>query len=117
MVNASKELEEKLFKIYGRGYESKILAAEIRYNVDVFESKHIDLPVVSEPHSLEQVHYFLDSLDFSYNDGFGLKELYGTVWFKDGTWLERAEYDGSEWWVYKKAPQIPNRLYEYYTQG
>jgi hypothetical protein len=117
MVNASKELEEKLFKIYGRDYESKILAAEIRYDIDVFESKHIDLPVVSEPYSLEQVNYFLDSLDFSYNDGYGLQYLYGTVWFKDGTWLEREEYDGSEWWVYKKAPQIPNRLYEYYTQS
>ena len=111
MINASKELEEKLFKIYGGGYENKILAAEIRYSVDVFEWKHIDLPVVSEPYLPEQIYYFLYSLNFNYNNGFGLKELYGTVWFKDGTWLERAEYDGSEWWEYKKAPQIPNRLY------
>ena len=116
MENASKELEEKLFKIYGRGYDSKILAAEIMCYEDVFKKKHVDLPVVSEPHSLEQVHYFFDSLDFSYNDGYGNQNLHGTVWLKDGTWLERAEYDGSEWWEHKKAPQIPNRLYENYTQ-
>lgn len=23
-------------------------------------------------------------------------------------WLERAEYDGSEWWVFKKFPERPN---------
>lgn len=27
--------------------------------------------------------------------------------FKDGSWLERAEYDGSEWWEYKKTPEKP----------
>ncbi|QNI21485.1 hypothetical protein [Salmonella phage 3sent1] len=33
--------------------------------------------------------------------------LYGNVWFTDGTWLERGEYDGSEWWEYKATPAIP----------
>jgi hypothetical protein len=111
MINASKELKERFFKIYGHSYDNEILAAEIRYDEDVFKTKHVDLPVVSEPHSLEQVHYFFDSLDFSYNAGYGTQHLHGTVWLKDGTWLEREEYDGSEWWVYKKAPQIPERLY------
>ena len=25
--------------------------------------------------------------------------------FKDRTWLERWEYDWSEWWEYKKCPE------------
>ncbi len=30
--------------------------------------------------------------------------LYGEIVFKDKTWLERWEYDWSEWREYKKCP-------------
>lgn len=46
----------------------------------------------------------LDKLDFEYDNGYGGQELYGTIVFTDGTWLERGEYDGSEWWAYKEKP-------------
>jgi len=49
---------------------------------------------------------FLQSLEFEYSDGYGGQELYGTIWYKDGTWSERGEYDGSEWWEYKSCPPI-----------
>jgi len=29
---------------------------------------------------------------------------------RDGTWTERREYDGSEWWKYMKTPEIPEKL-------
>ena len=48
----------------------------------------------------------IEDLDFEYNDGFGGQELDGLVLFRDKTWLERGEYDGSEWWDYKKPPTI-----------
>lgn len=50
---------------------------------------------------------FLNSLDFDYDSGYGGQTLFGTVWFEDGTWLERGEYDGSEWWEHKVCPPIP----------
>ena len=50
---------------------------------------------------LEEV---LPLLDFDYDDGFGVQELFGYIWYTDGTWSERGEYDGSEWWEYKKIP-------------
>lgn len=50
---------------------------------------------------------FLDAIDFEYDDGYGGQELYGFIWYEDGTWSERYEYDGSECWDYKKAPKIP----------
>lgn len=50
---------------------------------------------------------FLEELDFNYNNGFGSQRLFGVVWFKDGSWLERYEYDGSEEWVLKRTPDIP----------
>lgn len=30
----------------------------------------------------------------------------------DGWWLERAEYDGSEWWEYKQYPAMPEEVRE-----
>lgn len=53
---------------------------------------------------------FLDKLNFEYDDGYGNQELFGTVWFKDGAWAEREEYDGSEWWSTKSRPEIPETL-------
>ena len=45
--------------------------------------------------------------DFDYDDGYGAAEIrmdlvvVGKDW-----WLERYEYDGSEWWVYKEQPKL-----------
>ena len=48
--------------------------------------------------------------NFDYNNGYGLVAIdlnlivRGSDW-----WLERAEYDGSEWWEYKTLPMLmPN---------
>lgn len=51
---------------------------------------------------------FLQSLNFVYDDGFGGQELHGYIWYDDGTWSERGEYDGSEWWEYQSVPQVPD---------
>ena len=48
----------------------------------------------------------IEQLNFEYDSGYGLQELFGFIWYKDGTWSERAEYDGSEWWEYKKRPSL-----------
>lgn len=48
----------------------------------------------------------IDLLDFNYYSGFGRQELDGLIWYTDGSWSERGEYDGSEWWTHKKRPEI-----------
>lgn len=55
---------------------------------------------------------FLAQLNFEYDGGYGSQELYGVIWYKDGTWSERGEYDGSEWWEHKECPVIPDYLKE-----
>lgn len=50
----------------------------------------------------------LNVLDFNYDDEYGGQNLYGFVLFANGSWLERHEYDGFEWWEYKKAPLKEN---------
>lgn len=43
-----------------------------------------------------------------YDDGFGGQEIASDlVVVGDDWWLEREEYDGSEWWSFKRAPERP----------
>jgi hypothetical protein len=49
---------------------------------------------------------FLNQLDFEYDDGYGGQELFGAIWFEDGSWAGRGEYDGSEWWERYSLPEI-----------
>ena len=50
---------------------------------------------------------FILSLDFEYDNGYGGQNLFGNIWYADGTWSDRGEYDGSEWWQFEKVPEIP----------
>lgn len=53
---------------------------------------------------------FLDKLNVVYDCGYGGQELFGTIWFTDGTWLSRYEYDGAEGWQYNICPEIDEDL-------
>lgn len=52
---------------------------------------------------------FAAAADFKYDNGYGGAEVQtslkvvGSDW-----WLERGEYDGSEWWDFKTAPTMPD---------
>lgn len=50
----------------------------------------------------------LPKLDFEYDNGYGLQRLEGTIWYCDGTWSERGEYDGAEWWEHRECSPLPN---------
>ena len=50
----------------------------------------------------------LPALSFDYDNGYGHQHLTGTIWYADGTWSERDEYDGSEWWSHRVRPALPN---------
>lgn len=61
--------------------------------------------------SLQEV---LPQLDFKYYYSYGHQYIQGNIWYTDGTWSEREEYDGSEWWndglewwENKSRPEIP----------
>ena len=45
-----------------------------------------------------------------YNSGVGSREISpGLVVVGKNWWLERHEYDGSEWWEYKTKPITPSK--------
>jgi hypothetical protein len=48
--------------------------------------------------------------DKVYDAGFGAQEVaQNLLVVGKGWWLERHEYDGSEWWEFKKVPIKPKR--------
>jgi hypothetical protein len=67
-----------------------VLCAEISYR-DCWEHK---LPMAEYRlilgHTQDQYNAFIESLDFSYDAGYGGQELFGVIWFKDGSWADRG---------------------------
>lgn len=105
-MNAKQEFIEHTF---GKEVLCAQLYTEGEYDDDYLDrmKTYYNLPV---DYTAIAVRDFLNSLDFDYDSGYGGQELFGFIWYKDGTWSERGEYDGSEWWVYKSCPSIPNEL-------
>jgi hypothetical protein len=59
--------------------------------------------------TLEQV---LPHLNFDYDGGYSHQYIFGTIWHNDGSWSERDEYDGNEWWVHRACPPLPEGALE-----
>ena len=100
MANARDELLENLIK------KTEVKCAKI-LNTDDCNTKdkiQIKLKVGYTPTDWLK---FLNNLNFDYDEGYGGQELFGIILFKDGSWLERYEYDGSESWVHKYCADIP----------
>ena len=50
---------------------------------------------------------FLKLMDFEYDSGYGSPEIAtDLIIVGEDWWLERHEYDGSEWWEYKELPKL-----------
>lgn len=88
-----------------------VVCAEIIYGDDRFtEDDDVLIAKLKQGFTPEEEEIFWNTLDFSYDNGYGGQELFGTVWLENGAWLTRGEYDGSEWWEYHKYPEIPHEL-------
>lgn len=76
--------------------------------------KCIELKLYNQSYYLKEWYdfgVFTDQIrNLEYDEGYGGQELFGTIWYIDGTWSERGEYDGSEWWQHKSCPIIPDYL-------
>jgi hypothetical protein len=103
MTNAKQELQELLTMV---APATLVAGTVILYGEDGDEDDTIkeSLKVGGD------VQVFLAGLDAEYDDGYGTQYLYGTLWFSDGTWADRYEYDGSERWDHHSRPEIPAEL-------
>ncbi len=110
MKNAKKELTNSL-------NINDVKCAKILYYADgVVDIDDEDNEVTKEinlniNYTNDEFETFLNSLDFEYDNSYGIQYLFGNIWLKDDTtWFSRCEYDGLEWWKYNKIPEIPNEL-------
>lgn len=51
-----------------------------------------------------------NKFDFEYDNGYGDSEIPDIKIVGKDWWLERYEYDGSEWWEFKTLPVKPSKL-------
>jgi hypothetical protein len=94
MMNALEELKEVL-KENNKTIDNIIA---IRVVLEVQENDDIAI-------------YTLEDLkDVNYDDGYGSQNLYGIILLDDNDWLERLEYDGAEWWEYRRNPHLVDDL-------
>lgn len=90
MTNLLKETKDKL-KIYGHTIK----------DIEWVGCRDYQIPL----------ELFLRLADEEYSDGFGAQEVATDLLVVgDSWWLERHEYDGSEWWEYKSLPQKPKEI-------
>ena len=109
MINAKEE-----FLVSFKGLEVKCAYIEHRkfslFVADNDEDEKETLVTLKVDYTEKEFEQFLSDLDFEYDDGFGGQQLFGTVWFADGSWATRGEYDGSEWWQHHRLLEIPKEL-------
>lgn len=107
MENAKKEFLTAVQEL------DDVLCAKIVYkDLSDFESHSCDKKLILKVgHTEKEMEAFLNELDFEYDSGYSIQYLFGTIWLKSNeAWLERGEYDGSEWWEYKERPEITKEL-------
>lgn len=80
-------------------YEETIEALE-DYNKSIEDVKY-----VKYKQSYTSIQQFLEvAKDIYYDSGYGSPKIRPILIVGFNWWLERGEYDGSEWWEYKEMP-------------
>ena len=103
-MNAKEEFEKHVANNRGNG----VKCAMITIGDECDEERTTSyLPL---NYSTELLAEFLQKINKTYDSGYGGQELYGIIWYNDGSWSDRGEYDGSEWWRYQSCPAIPEEL-------
>ena len=106
-TNAKQEFLKHISDVHVLNRE--VLCAQIQKGYDYDEEQSAVFNLTTG-WTKEDWDSFIKDLDFEYDSGYGGQELFGTIWYTDGTWSERGEYDGSEWWQYQVCPNIPQEL-------
>lgn len=104
MINAKKELL-KVLEVNNKNVNN-ILYAKLSEDPCYKDEPNYKEIILKENYTEEELTLFLNKIDVEYPNGYGMQVMFGFVVFTDGTWLERAEYDGAEWWKYLKIPEL-----------
>lgn len=86
-----------------------LVCAKLSFGRD-YKPEELKTFILKKDYTESDYEKFLSDIDQDYDAGYGHQELYGSIWFEEGYWAERDEYDGSEWWTLRKYPEIPKEL-------
>lgn len=99
-----------------RNAAEEIIETILKCGVDV-DCIEIFCPVLQDDelmlyqgYSQDELDSFMLKMNFEYDSGYGCQFLHGTIWLKNGSWIRREEYDGSEWWEVVSCPKKPERV-------
>ena len=101
MLNLIEELDNAIEG--SRHIPQDILWMELDFGT--YNIPSIELPATNGIEGYNKVVDLYQGIE--YDDSYGTQHLEGTVVFRDGSWLQRGEYDGSEWWEHKFTPIKP----------
>jgi len=90
--------------------DKEILCAKLITGRDYLDDEERTFTNLKVGYTHEDYCDFLNAINCNYDSGYGGQCLYGFIWYKDGTWSARGEYDGSSWWEYIACPKIPDAL-------
>ena len=88
----------------------------LKETVSILEDRNkslSDIEWIGTSREYVDINKFIEIADTSYDDDYGSPKvaedllIVGNNW-----WLERHEYDGSEWWEYKELPTKPEKFLE-----
>ena len=67
-----------------------------------------DVAAIQVNHKRISPERFRKLANVNYDPGYGIQLVLPNlvIVLKDGTWLERGEYDGSEWWNHVAPPKV-----------
>jgi len=103
LINAKKELE---ILIKETGLQIKCAQSATNEKME----NPINLKI---GYTQNEYNNFMDSLDVAYNDLDIYNNIFGTVWFDDGSWITRTYYNGEVMWEHFTKPDIPECLTKY----
>jgi hypothetical protein len=97
-------LNNALNEVIGLGdYFFSIEAASIQFKQPDGNFRFINL---KKGHSTEEFNAFCETLNFEY-DARVKGQVFGTIWFTDGTWAERGGDDSLVCWEHHSKSEIP----------
>lgn len=103
------DYEENLTNLY-----DETLSELKEYGKTIDDIKFIGVIDLIDNRTCRQINvkdFFEAAKKIYYDAGYGGTEINRTLQIVgDDWWLEREEYDGSEWWEFKTIPQIKNYL-------
>tara|TARA_R110002012_G_C11601042_1_gene607292 strand:- start:49 stop:414 length:366 start_codon:yes stop_codon:yes gene_type:complete len=103
MINVKKELLEHVGD-RAVSYVSLALVLRKREKISDTYGFNYEWGTFRPKGNLKEVLEVLTITGLEYNNSYASQKLFGYIWYEDGTWSDRYEYEEAEWWRHVVRP-------------